>query len=96
MDEWFTEERRIGYFTAEAPREPLARNSLYDSPDLLVEVNVLACNSDRVYVGLENSDAVVAIDTLKNKIIATIPIGQTPRALVCVPGALAVFHFFSC
>ena len=74
----------------------MARNSLYDSPELLVEVNVIACNSDRVYVGLENSDAVVAINTLKNKIIATIPIGQTPRALVYVPGALAVFHSFSC
>jgi YVTN family beta-propeller protein len=69
---------------------------LYDSPDLLVEISVIPCNSDRVYVGLENSDAVVAIDTLKNKIIATIPIGQTPQALVYVPGAVAVFHFFSC
>jgi YVTN family beta-propeller protein len=46
-------------------------------------------NNERVYVGLENSDAVVAIDTLTNKIIATIPIGQTPQALVYVPGAVA-------
>ena len=46
-------------------------------------------NSERVYVGLENSDAVTAIDTLSNKVIATIPIGQTPQALVYVPGAVA-------
>lgn len=43
----------------------------------------------RVYVGLENGDAVLAIDTLGNKVIATIPIGQTPQALVYVPGAVA-------
>jgi YVTN family beta-propeller protein len=43
----------------------------------------------RVYVGLENSDAAIGIDTLSNQIIATIPIGQTPQALVYVPGAVA-------
>ena len=42
----------------------------------------------RVYVGLENQDAVIAIDTLANKIIATIPIGQQPQALVYVPDAV--------
>jgi len=42
----------------------------------------------RVYVGLENQDAVIAIDTLTNKIIATIPIGQQPQALVYVPEAV--------
>ena len=46
-------------------------------------------SGERVYVGLENSDEVVAIDTLSNKIIATIPIGQTPQALVYVSGAVA-------
>jgi YVTN family beta-propeller protein len=40
-----------------------------------------------VYVGLENGDAVEAIDTLQNKVIATIPVGQLPQALVYVPGA---------
>ncbi|HEX4355723.1 MAG TPA: YncE family protein, partial [Polyangiales bacterium] len=35
----------------------------------------------RVYVGLENDDALVAIDTLTNKPIATIPIGQAPQAV---------------
>src|SRR5215471_7992981 len=36
----------------------------------------------RVYVGLENQDAVIAIDTLANKIIVSIPVGQQPQALV--------------
>jgi YVTN family beta-propeller protein len=41
----------------------------------------------RVYVGLENEDKVAAIDTLKNEVIATSPLGQAPQALVYVPGA---------
>ena len=41
----------------------------------------------RVYVGLENGDGVAAIDTLTNRVIATIPIGQAPQALTYVPGA---------
>ncbi|GII34599.1 hypothetical protein Pmi06nite_80410 [Planotetraspora mira] len=42
----------------------------------------------RVYVGLENQDAVTAIDTLTNKIISTIPVGQQPMALTYVPRAV--------
>jgi YVTN family beta-propeller protein len=42
----------------------------------------------RVYVGLENEDKVAAIDTLKNEVIATSPVGQAPQALVYVPGAV--------
>jgi YVTN family beta-propeller protein len=42
----------------------------------------------RVYVVLENEDRVTAIDTLTNTVIATSPIGQTPQALVYVPGAV--------
>jgi YVTN family beta-propeller protein len=42
----------------------------------------------RVYVGLENQDAVAAIDTLTNQVIATIPIGQQPQALCYVPNAV--------
>jgi YVTN family beta-propeller protein len=41
----------------------------------------------RVYVGLENGDAVQAIDTRTNRIVATIPVGQLPQALVYVPDA---------
>ena len=42
----------------------------------------------RVYVGLENEDKVAAIDTLKNEVIATSPVGQAPQALVYVPDAV--------
>ncbi len=42
----------------------------------------------RVYIGLENADAVAAIDTLENKVIATIPIGQAPQGVAYVPGAV--------
>jgi YVTN family beta-propeller protein len=42
----------------------------------------------RVYVGLENADALVAIDTLTNRVIATIPIGQAPQALAYVTNAV--------
>jgi YVTN family beta-propeller protein len=45
-------------------------------------------DGSRVYVGLENADALAAIDTLTNRVIATIPIGQAPQALVYVPGAV--------
>jgi YVTN family beta-propeller protein len=41
----------------------------------------------RVYVGLENNDALVAIDTATNQVIATIPIGQAPQAIAYVPDA---------
>ncbi|MFF3749576.1 DUF305 domain-containing protein [Streptomyces sp. NPDC002018] len=42
----------------------------------------------RVYVGLENQDAVIAVDTLENKVIATIPVGQQPQQLLYVPRAV--------
>jgi YVTN family beta-propeller protein len=41
----------------------------------------------RVYVGIENGDAVTAIDTTTNRVIATIPNGQAAQALVYVPEA---------
>jgi YVTN family beta-propeller protein len=44
-------------------------------------------DGNRVYVGLENGDAVQAIDTSTNLIIATIPVGQLPQALVYVSNA---------
>ena len=43
----------------------------------------------RIYVGLENADAVAAIDTLTNTVVATIPIGQGPQGVAYVPGAVA-------
>src|SRR5246500_4820676 len=42
----------------------------------------------RIYVGLENADAMTAIDTLTNKVIATVPIGQAPQAVTYVPNAV--------
>jgi YVTN family beta-propeller protein len=42
----------------------------------------------RVYVGLENEDALAAIDTLSNKVIATVPIGQAAQAVNYVPNAV--------
>ncbi|MGF6431595.1 YncE family protein [Bradyrhizobium sp. Pha-3] len=41
----------------------------------------------RVYVGLENADALAAIDTATNKVVANIPIGQAPQAIAYVPNA---------
>jgi len=45
-------------------------------------------DGSRVYVGLENEDALVAISTLTNKVVATIPVGQAPQAVVYVPNAV--------
>jgi YVTN family beta-propeller protein len=45
-------------------------------------------DGSRVYVALENGGAAAAIDTLSNKVIANIPIGQTTQALVYVPKAV--------
>jgi YVTN family beta-propeller protein len=41
----------------------------------------------RIYVGLENDDALAAIDTATNTVIANIPIGQAPQAIAYVPNA---------
>ena len=45
-------------------------------------------DGSRIYVGLENADALTAIDTLTNKVIATSPIGQAPQAIAYVPNAV--------
>src|SRR6266446_1199561 len=42
----------------------------------------------RIYVGLENEDRLAAIDTLSNKVIATVPIGQAAQAVNYVPNAV--------
>jgi YVTN family beta-propeller protein len=42
----------------------------------------------RLYVGIENGDTVTAIDTLENKVTATVPIGQAAQALVYIPEAV--------
>jgi YVTN family beta-propeller protein len=45
-------------------------------------------DGSRVYVALENSVQAVAIDTLTNQVVASVPIGQTSQALVYVPNAV--------
>ncbi len=45
-------------------------------------------DGSRIYVGLENADAVTAIDTLTNKVIATSGVGQAPQAIAYVPNAV--------
>jgi YVTN family beta-propeller protein len=44
----------------------------------------------RIYVGIENGDAVSAIDTKLQKVIATIPTGQAAQAVVYVPNAVPI------
>ncbi|MBR0745828.1 YncE family protein [Bradyrhizobium japonicum] len=41
----------------------------------------------RIYVGLENADALAAIDTETNKVVGNVPIGQAPQAIAYVPNA---------
>jgi YVTN family beta-propeller protein len=45
-------------------------------------------DGSRIYVGLENGDAVDVIDSAKNEVVARIPAGQAPQALVYVPDAV--------
>src|SRR5246127_2420696 len=44
-------------------------------------------DGSRIYVGLENGDALAAIDIATNTVIASIPIGQAPQAIAYVPNA---------
>jgi len=46
-------------------------------------------DGSRVYFALENGEHCAAIDTVTNKVIANIPIGQTTQALVYVPNAVS-------
>jgi YVTN family beta-propeller protein len=45
-------------------------------------------DGSRMYVGLENADAMTAIDTKTNSVIATVPIGQAPQAVNYVANAV--------
>jgi YVTN family beta-propeller protein len=45
-------------------------------------------DGSRIYVGLENGDAVDVIDTASDKVIGRIPVGQAPQALVYLGGAV--------
>lgn len=45
-------------------------------------------DGSRMYVGLENSDAVDVIDTAQNRVIQRIPVGMAPQALVYLSNAV--------
>ncbi len=45
-------------------------------------------DSSRIYVGLENGDAVDVIDPSVNKVVAHVPAGQAPQALTFVSNAV--------
>jgi YVTN family beta-propeller protein len=45
-------------------------------------------DGSRMYVGLENGDGVDVIDTASDKVIAHVPIGQAPQALVYLSNAV--------
>ena len=45
-------------------------------------------DGSRMYVGLENGDAVDVIDTATDKVVARVPVGQAPQALVYVSNAV--------
>src|SRR5918911_18432 len=69
--------------------------TMEDTPKLVKTIAVGALphgvwasgDGSRIYVGLENGDAVDVIDTATNEAITRIPIGQAPQALVFVPDA---------
>ena len=42
----------------------------------------------RMYIGLENSNALAAIDTATNKVVSTIATGQSPQGMVYIPNAV--------
>ena len=42
----------------------------------------------RIYVGLENADALAAIDTATNQVVGNVPIGEAPQAIAYVPNAV--------
>jgi YVTN family beta-propeller protein len=45
-------------------------------------------DGSRIYVGLENDDQLIVIDTLSNQVVASVPIGQAAQAVVYVPNAV--------
>jgi YVTN family beta-propeller protein len=47
-----------------------------------------AGDGSRVYVGLENGDSAVAINTATNRVLGKIKVGQAPMALMYVPNAV--------
>jgi YVTN family beta-propeller protein len=44
-------------------------------------------DGSRIYVGIENADELIAIDTATNTVVGRVPIGQAPQAIAYVPNA---------
>ena len=42
----------------------------------------------RLFVGLENDDALAIIDTVTNRVVGNVPVGQAPQAIAYVPNAV--------
>jgi YVTN family beta-propeller protein len=67
-----------------------------DKPDQVATIPVDALphgawasdDDSRMYVGLENGDAVEAIDTASNKVVIRVPVGEAPQALVYISNAV--------
>lgn len=45
-------------------------------------------DGSRIYVGLENDDALAVLDTARNTVVGQVPIGQAPQAVAYVPNAV--------
>lgn len=45
-------------------------------------------DGSRIYVGLENDDKLVAIDTATRRVVGSVAIGQAPQAIAYVPNAV--------
>lgn len=74
----------VKVFTTSAQPELLATIPVGDLPHGLWPSG----DGSRIYVGLENANAVAAIDTASNKLVSTTPSGQSPQGMVYVPNAV--------
>ena len=45
-------------------------------------------DGQRIFVGLENDDALAIIDTATNRVVGNVPIGQAPQAIGYIPDAV--------
>jgi YVTN family beta-propeller protein len=74
----------VKVFTTSAQPELLATIPVGDLPHGLWPSG----DGSRIYVGLENANAVAAIDTASNKLVSTTPSGQSPQGMVYMPNAV--------
>ena len=77
-------ENAVKVFTTETPPKLIATIPVGALPHGIWPSD----DGSRMFAGLENSDAVDVIDTAQNKVIARIPVGQAPQALVYVSNAV--------